>query len=249
MKNKELVPQEQDSGFMTLRGFNLAEAMAEELTGLGGGFERIKIPSGGGIIFEVPGEEPGETDAVKEFSAVILYHHPMHAYYENPYTGGNNPPDCGSYDGVTGTGNPGGACATCPHNQFGSAINGGRACKARRRLYVLREGEILPLILNLPTGSLKEYGRYIKRLLGKARKSNGVVTRFSLTKATNAGGLVYSQAAFAMERLLTPDEMVLIQPLSDEVKKQSQRVQLDHVADETPMEVIDPETGEIIKPM
>ena len=34
---------------------------------------------------------------VKEFSAVILYHHPVLQYYKEKYTGGSNPPDCGSF--------------------------------------------------------------------------------------------------------------------------------------------------------
>ena len=109
----------QKSGYLKLADFNMNEAMAEELDGLDGGFERIKIPSAGSTVFEVPGENPNEPDAVKEFSAVILYHHPLFAYYKDKYTGGSNPPDCGSFDGVIGEGDPGGNCAKCPYNQFG----------------------------------------------------------------------------------------------------------------------------------
>ena len=32
-------------------------------------------------------------ESVKEFSAVILHHHAMRAFYKEKYTGGNNPPD------------------------------------------------------------------------------------------------------------------------------------------------------------
>jgi hypothetical protein len=163
----------QKSGYLQLADFNMNEAMAEELDGLDGGFERIKIPSAGSTVFEVPGENPNEPDAVKEFSAVILYHHPLFAYYKDKYTGGSNPPDCGSFDGVIGEGDPGGNCAKCPYNQFGSGENGSKACKNRRRIYVLREGEIFPLLLSLPTGSLKEFSRYIKRLPGSGRHKAG----------------------------------------------------------------------------
>lgn len=248
MSTKEIATIENQSGFLALRDFNLDDALADELTGLEGGFERIKIPSAGSTVYEVPGEEPGDTDAVKEFSAVILYHHPLFSYYREKYTGGNMPPDCLSYDGVTGAGDPGGACAVCPNNQFGSGESGGKACKNKRNIFVLREGEIFPLLLTLPNGSLKEFGRYIKRLLSRGRKSNAVVTRFALTKATNAGGIVFSQATFAMERVLSPDEAELIRALSEQVKERSRLVVFteDPSADNP---FIDPETGEIIEPL
>lgn len=242
----------QKSGYLQLANFNMNEAMAEELDGLDGGFERIKIPSAGSTVFEVPGENPNEPDAVKEFSAVILYHHPLFAYYKDKYTGGSNPPDCGSFDGVIGEGDPGGNCAKCPYNQFGSGENGSKACKNRRRIYVLREGEIFPLLLSLPTGSLKEFSRYIKRLLSKGKKSNSVVTRFSLKKAVNSGGIAYSQAQFAVDRNLTAEEYALVSKLSEQVKAYSKHIgyEVDSSAEAAADELnVDPETGEIIQPL
>jgi len=239
-------------GFSELANMDMTKVMAEELDGLDAGFERIKIPSAGSTVFEVPGEDPTEPEAIKEFSAVILYHHPLFAYYKSKYTGGNNPPDCGSYDGVFGQGDPGGNCKTCPNNQFGTGENGSKACKNRRRIYVLREGEIFPLLLSLPTGSLKELTRYLKRLLSKGRKSNSVVTRFSLKKATNSGGLAYSQAQFTVDRVLTPEEHTLIEKMTEQVKAYSQQVAFDYdTATEAGVEDIsvDPETGEIIEPL
>ena len=246
-KNSEMVVA--NIGYTNLAEFNMAGAMAEELDGLDGGFERIKIPSAGSTVFEVPGEDPNEPDSVKEFSAVILYHHPLHAYYINKYTGGNQPPDCGSFDGITGEGNPGGNCAKCQYNQFGSGENGSKACKNRRRIYVLREGEIFPLLLSLPTGSLKEFSRYIKRLLSKGKKSNSVVTKFSLKKAVNSGGIAYSQAQFTIDRQLTNEEFALINKLSEQVKTYSKNIgfDVDPGADEASM--VDSETGEVIEPL
>ena len=239
------------SGYLQLADFNMNEAMAEELDGLDGGFERIKIPSAGSTVFEVPGENPNEPDAVKEFSAVILYHHPLFAYYKDKYTGGSNPPECGSFDGVIGEGDPGGNCAKCPYNQFGSGENGSKACKNRRRIYVLREGEIFPLLLSLPTGSLKEFSRYIKRLLSKGKKSNSVVTRFSLKKAVNSGGIAYSQAQFAVDRNLTAEEYALISRLSEQVKAYSKHIgyEVDSGAEAADELNVDPETGEVIQPL
>lgn len=246
-KNNEMAVA--NIGFTSLAEFNMTGAMAEELEGLDGGFERIKIPSAGSTVFEVPGEDPNEPDSVKEFSAVILYHHPLHAYYQSKYTGGNQPPDCGSFDGLIGEGNPGGNCAKCPYNQFGSGENGSKACKNRRRIYVLREGEIFPLLLSLPTGSLKEFTRYIKRLLSKGKKSNSVVTKFSLKKAVNSGGIAYSQAQFSVDRQLNSEEFVLISKLSEKVKAYSKNIGFDMDSNADEVSMVDGDNGEMIEPL
>ena len=239
-KNEMMNP----NSYTALKDFNLAEALTSELGGMDISFDRVSIPAAGGQAFEVPGEMPGETDMVKEFSGVILFHHPMFTYYRERFSGGNNAPDCGSYDGNIGVGNPGGPCATCPLNQFGSGENGGKACKNKRRIYVLREGELIPILLVLPTGSMKEFSVYIKRLLAKGKKSNSVVTTFSLKKVTNASGIAYSQAQFAVDRFLTAEEMPFVQQMSDQVKSFATRV----AYDEAPGEIIDPVTGEVFDP-
>ena len=241
MGNNEIM---NTNNYTALKDFNLAEALTSELGGMDISFDRVSIPAAGGQAFEVPGELPGETDMVKDFSGVILFHHPMFTYYRERFSGGNNAPDCGSYDGITGVGNPGGVCATCPLNQFGSGENGGKACKNKRRIYVLREGELIPILLVLPTGSMKEFSVYIKRLLAKGKKSNSVVTKFSLKKVTNASGIAYSQAQFAVDRVLTAEEMPFVQAMSDQVKSFATRV----AYDDAPGEVIDPVTGEVYDP-
>lgn len=240
-QNTNLTPA---SGFSQLATFQM-EDMAEELNGLEGGFDRIKIPSGGMTVFEMPGETEDSPETVKEFSAVILYHHPILQYYREKYTGGSNPPDCGSYDGVTGVGNPGGVCAQCPLNQFGSGENGGKACKNKRRIFILREGELIPILLTLPTGSMKEFAVYVKRLLAKGRKSSSVVTRFSLQKVQNSGGIAYSQAKFAVDRVLTDEEQRYISAMAEQVKAFASRV----AYDDAPGEIVDPETGEVMQPL
>ena len=206
---------------------NLGEVFAEELDGLTPSFERIKIPAGGGLAYEVPGEDPDSPDSVKEFKAVILYHHPINCYSEEEYTGGNNPPDCGSMDGKVGIEAETGivkSCADCEFKKFGSAKNGGKACKQKRRIYLLREGEALPTILSLPTGSLGEFSKYVMRLLSKGKKTNGVVTKFTLKKAQNSGGINYSQAVFAVDRELTAEELKNVIPMSDQVKNMATHV-------------------------
>ena len=244
-KNEALAAQ--NTGFLALANADLGAMMAEELDGLDAGFERIKIPSGGSTMFEVPGED-GEAEAEKEFSGVILYHHPLNAYYATKYTGGTNPPDCGSYDNVTGSGNPGGNCKACPYNQFGTGENGAKACKNKRRVYILREGEMFPILLTLPTGSLKAFAKYVKTLLSKGKKTSAVVTRFALKKVTNASGIAFSQAVFAFDRDLTTEECAVITPISEQIKQYAASIGFDAetgVSDGAPY--CDPETGEVIE--
>lgn len=200
---------------------NLAELFSEELDGLRPSFERIKIPAGGGLAYEVPGDDPNSPDSAKDFSAVILYHHPINSYYKEKFTGGNNPPDCSSLDGKLGIVAETGECKeckTCPYAKFGSGENGGMACKQKRRMYLLREGEMLPMIMTLPTGSLAEFTKYVTRLVTRGMKANHVVTKFTLKRAQNSTGINYSQVICSVDRPLSPEEKKNIASMTEQVK-------------------------------
>lgn len=229
MENKEVAIRNEGAAIAEYgaHSANLTQLLAEELDGLSLSFDRLKIPAGGGLAYEVPSDNPDSPDTLKEFKAVILYHHPVHAYYATKYTGGNNPPDCGSMDGHTGLEAETGvvqACKDCDYNKFGSGENGAKACKQKRRIYILRAGEALPNILSLPTGSLADFSKYIMRLLSKGNKSSGVVTKFALKKAQNSGGVTYSQAVLSVDRPLTDAEIPLIERLAEQVKAIANRI-------------------------
>ena len=202
-------------------GANLAGVLAEEMEGLNITFDRIKTPIGGGTMFEMPSDDPDNPDMAKDFKAVILYHHPIHSYYKEKYTGGNTPPDCSSIDGVKGVDSDGviSDCKDCPKGQFGSGENGSKLCRQKRRLYVLRENETLPTLFSLPTTSLADFSKYIMRLLSRGKKSSAVVTKFTLKKATNAGGIAYSQVICVSDRDLTAEEVTSISTMAEQVKR------------------------------
>jgi len=84
MGNNEIM---NSNSFTALKDFNLAEALTSELGGMDISFDRVSIPAAGGQAFEVPGELPGETDMVKDFSGVILFHHHMFTYYSKRFNG------------------------------------------------------------------------------------------------------------------------------------------------------------------
>ena len=51
-----------------------------------------------------------------------------------------------------------------------------------------------------------------------------VVTKFTLKKAQNSGGINYSQAVFAVDRNLTEEELKNVLPLSEQVKAMANKV-------------------------
>ena len=231
---------EQNNGFEGLAEFDLGALFADELGDMDVSFDRIGTPGSGGNCFEVPGENPGETDSVKEFTGVILYHHAVNFYYMDAYNGMKNDPTCSSRDGMWGIGTPGGDCKSCPLNQFGTGANGGKACRNKRRVYLIREGEMIPVLLTLPTGSLRVFADYVKRLLAKGRKPSGVMTRFSIVRSQGKGP-AYAQVQCRMERVLTEKEREAVSNMARQVKEIVQRNELR--IDET--EMVDAETGEI----
>ena len=144
-------------------------------------------------------------------------------------------------------GTPGGNCASCPYNKFGSGEGQSKMCKNKRMLYILREGELFPITLSLPTGSLKSFTNYVKSQLSRGRKLNQVVTKITLKKATNASGIAFSQAVFAFERMLTVAERNAVAGVSETVKAYAANLTPASLIDDEPL--VDPETGEIIEPL
>ncbi len=243
-KNTNLVAKE---GFALNSREVLDEAMAEDCQGLNFTFDRVKLPAGGGTAFEIPSSESDETEMVKDITGVIAHNHPAYAYYSDKYTGGSNPPECGSFDGVNGVGNPGGSCQSCPYNKFGSGDGQSKLCKNRRMLYILREGELFPITMSLPTGSLKSFTNYVKKQLSRGRKLGQIVTRITLKKATNASGIAFSQAVFSFERMLTPEERTAVASVTETIKAYASNLKPSTFVDDEV--AFDPETGEVIEPL
>ena len=234
MADKNTALAEIENGGYLSEVINLNELFSEELDGLTPSFDRIKIPAGGGLAYEIPGDDPSSPDTAKEFSAVILYHHPVNSYYKEKFNGGNNPPDCGSLDGKVGIDAETGECRNCkdcPFAKFGSGENGGMACKQKRRIYLLREGELLPVILTIPSTSLKEFTKYITHLVAKGQRASSVVTKFTLKRAQNSSGISYSQAVCSVDRQLSPEEKQNVSALASQVKALAANVEIDDSAE------------------
>lgn len=201
---------------------DLAEAIAEEMDGLTIEFDRVRIPSGGGLAFEIPGDDPDNPELAKEIVGVIVDQHPVNAYWAMKYSGENNPPDCSSMDGKVGTtvDDQQRVCDTCPYNQWGSDEDGrGKACKNMRRIYILPEGEMFPLLLTLPPTSLKNFANYLaKRVIANGYRSHNVLTKVTLKKAVSSGGITYSQANFSLAGVLSKEDAAKIAEYAQAIK-------------------------------
>lgn len=225
---------------------NVMSGIGEELEGLTLSLDKVKIPAGGGLAFEVPGEDPESPDSVKEIVGVIVDHYPLNSYWTEKYNGQNVAPNCYSTDSKTGIGTPGGECAKCPYNRFGSGEDGqSKACKNAHRIYILRSGELYPIVLTVPPTSLKPLSDYLaKRIITKGLRSYGVVTKLTLKKATNNTGITYSQVQFSLVEKLTPEQTETMKNYGDSIKWVTRNIDL---ADEAePAIDVDPETGEIL---
>lgn len=238
-------------GFQRLAQFS-ASAAAKELAGFTMRFDRVKVPSGGGTTYMLPEPDVNGNTDFREINAVILAHHPMQSYFPGKYTGGNVRPQCSSMDGSIGVGSPGGNCARCPLNRFGTAKNNSKACKRKHRIYLLKEGEIFPIFLDLPTLSVDGFGKYLRRLLTVGKDPNAIVTRFALKKAVSNNGMDYSQVTFTEGRELLPAELTAVRRLAAQVQAYSSSVDYDadepEVLDGESIPDYDPETGELLPP-
>ena len=239
-----------NTGFATPADMQwLNDAMNEDCAGIEIQLDRIKIPAGGSTAFEIPTGDSDEPEMAKEITGVILFNHPAYAYYTDKYTGGSNPPDCSSFDGIHGTGTPGGNCKSCPYNKFGSGDGKSKACKNRRILYILREGELFPVILNLPVGSSGAYKSYVKHLLTQRSSLSRVVTTISLKKAMSESNIAYSQAAFKFVRALTDDEVNALAPMVEQMKNYAANLSTADLTEDEDTPLVDPETGEVLEPL
>lgn len=191
---------------------DITAAIAEEIGALGAlDLARATIPAGGMLMFAVKaGADDDDPEMTKTLEGVIVHHHPAYAYWANPYAGAGTQPDCSSVDGVEGlvarTGEIA-TCASCPYNQFGSEVRAdgepgrGKACKNGHRVYLLRSGDYLPIIVSLPPTALRPLKQYIQSLIipkpgDVVRRTYGVVTRIGLKSAKSGDGISYAVPTF-----------------------------------------------------
>lgn len=199
-----------------------SEDLADDMDGLQMSFQRIKIPSGGNLVFEIPTDDPENPNYEKTIEGVLIFHHDANAYWpEGSEYDENTAPLCSSLDGKQGIGEPGGHCAMCAMNQYGTASEGrGKACKNMRMLYLLQSGECVPIQISLPPTSLKPFKNFINQaFLLRRRPSYGSVIQIGLRKE-NTGGNDYSVATFRLVENFEGEQLAQIRSYAEGFKEQ-----------------------------
>lgn len=210
-----ILPTALDSDFSS-------EDLADDMDGLQMTMQRVKIPGGGNLQFEIRGDDPDNPDYERKLVGVILHHHFANAYWpEGSEYDDSVPPLCQSFDGKQGYGVPGGVCAACAFNQFGSTANGsGKACKNMRQVYLLRSGEYLPLQLSLPPTSLRPFNDFLNlAFVARKRPSYTAIVEIGLKRA-ESGGYTYSVATFRKVRDLDGDDLAALKSYVENFKEQ-----------------------------
>lgn len=192
----------------------------------------IKIPSGGGLAYEVEGDDEGDVDYKKEIVGVIIFTHRMNGYWPNAFGSGedgNKAPDCSSMDGKTGVERDSGEvhnCDTCPYNQYGSAVTQqgdqgrGKACKNMRRIYLMMSGDPNVYLLSVPPTSIRDLNKKLAKIMAQGIPYTGLLVSLKLEKATNTGGIAYSKAVIEKKGILPADVTAAVKQMRAQVKEQ-----------------------------
>ena len=177
--------------------------------------ERAINPTSGNTEWKIPSIE-GEPEKTSILEGVIVYHRSVRAYWPGEFKPDAGPPQCSSFDGRTGEGNPGGSCADCPFAVFGSGKNNSQDCNAVKQLFIIRPGELLPTLVNISAMNIGAPKRYLLALLSKKRlKFNAVVTRIELHDDKSTSGYDYARTDFTMVQKLDSDQFQAMEQLTE----------------------------------
>lgn len=189
MANELAIINTNDYAVSTVENFDqtIRDNMGDEPLKLSD-LSRVKTPAGGGLSWEIPGI--GGEEFSKELEGVIVHHTGIIRGYWRDESVVGGPPTCGSLDGVTGTGEPGGACYACPLARFQDGEK--PLCRESRLIYVIRRDDMLPIVIKLSQTSLKGYRAFCANLTRSNIPRWACVTRFSLDAKENIKKQKYS---------------------------------------------------------
>lgn len=194
---------------------------------------KIKLPSGGGLAYEVQGEDDDDTEYKKEIEAVVIFTHRVNGFWAGAYgdEDQNKAPICSSIDGKKGLNLETGEiieCENCPYNQYGSATDQkgnqskGKACKNMRRLYLMMDGDPNFYLLTVPPTSIKDVNKQLAKIMAGGTPYTGLVLKFTLEKTANAAGVAYSKVVISKAGILPASVSSIAQEMRRQIKEQYQ---------------------------
>lgn len=213
-KQNEIVPIEN----YAIMGYTPAEFKETMLANLGEGdmlsvndLQRVKLPTGGMTIWQVPGIKGNENLA--ELEGIMLYWHQHRGYWQKSMEqGGQSAPDCSSPDGIIGRvregseaedKGQGGKCADCPMSKYGSHADGKRqACKLMRRVFLLRPGRMLPTVVNLAPTSVGAHKSFCTNLTAENIPYYRAMVSIGLEIDQSASNVDYAKATFTLTDIM-----------------------------------------------
>lgn len=206
---------------------------------------RVRIPAGGGTSWEVPtltGNDPR-----KVLEGVVVFFKNSRSFWEEAYSGGNEPPDCSAADAkhatkrtdeveIPATIDEQGKllCDTCQFSEWGSSETGsgrGQACKLTRQLFLITPERMLPLVVSLPPTSLKRASKYFLDLADYSKDYKRMVTKISLEKTSGQGVPDYSIACFEAGEDLEPEVADLMNEYAEALRPHFEAVRVETAAE------------------
>ena len=219
-ENKEMLPVKVDS-FIAMKQVDKVREVLKTNFGEAGisiwDLERCKIPSGGGLSWQIISPS-GDLSEAKEIIALMPFKREERNFWKEEFgQGASKPPDCYSSNLVVGNGDNGTDeigehdCLTCPKNQWGSGAKGdGKACRQNIVLFLLPKGKedhIFPTILTVTPGSLKAAKGYFTELSSRLISYPQVIHKITLEKAQNKQAIAYARVKWQVESELTQEEL------------------------------------------
>jgi len=179
--------------------------LIEENLGTGGvdisNLDHVVVPPGGGKAFNL-------VDGVAtELTGIIILAPQQNAYWPRTIEDEPNaPPVCTAPDARQAFGDPFNTgtsgphdCTICPLKTWGSDTKGkGKACRDLRPIFLLQEGDYLPLVIQTPRMSIRPLQEYLSRLTQKGIPYYSAITQIRLTQTQRPGTPVFSALTFTL---------------------------------------------------
>ncbi len=167
--------------------------------------DKITVPSMGDTEFRVDlGEGPTRIDSIR---GIILLAPEGNAYWDKPIEEAPGSfPVCYSSDAIYGVGDPFGTgevgthkCIGCPKKQWKTDFKArGKACRDLRPIFILREGEYLPIIVQTPRMSLSRLTKYFTMLGRIGTPFYAAITEIGLQQEKKENTPLYSVLTFKL---------------------------------------------------